>query len=141
MRTLLIVCLLLFSAATSAQQMRSEGVQDVVLACVLAVQPVQVQARRTNTGQSLGRQAGYQIAREAAAGDYFLGQLGATIGQSIGRGVQDKISHRGVEILILDRNGRTLSVIQRGNTSVRPGDVVAIVGRGQQARVVPVGDR
>jgi len=141
MRALILAFLITIAPAAHAQRAQVQGSQQVVLARVLQIQPVQIEQRRTNTGSNLGRQVGSQISREAGGGNYGLNQIAGTIGQSIGQGVHNQIGSRGVEIFVRDERGRTHAIVQQGQTRIQPGDTVAIVGSGRNIRVVPMAQR
>lgn len=142
MRAALLSLFLLTCTPVMAQshgQVRNVGVQEVRVAQVLQITEVKL-ARRGGSyaGANIGSQVGYALGSSVGGGNYAISQITAQLGRSLGEGAEQGIHNRGVEILVRDVSGRVFSVIQPGRVEVRAGDTVALVGTGQNIRVVRV---
>jgi len=142
MRTALLSILLLASSPVMAQshgQVRNVGVQEVRVAQVLQITEVKLARRGVSyAGANIGSQVGYTLGNSVGGGNYAIGQISAQLGRSLGEGIEQGIHNRGVEILVRDVSGRVFSIVQPGRVEVRAGDTVALVGTGQNTRVVRV---
>lgn len=142
MRAALLSLFLLTCTPVMAQshgQVRNVGVQEVRVAQVLQITEVKL-ARRGGSyaGANIGSQVGYALGNSVGGGNYAISQITAQLGRSLGEGAEQGIHNRSVEILVRDVSGRVFSVIQPGRVEVRAGDTVALVGTGQNTRVVRV---
>lgn len=142
MRAALLSLFLLTCTPVMAQshgQVRNVGVQEVRVAQVLQITEVKL-ARRGGSyaGANIGSQVGYALGNSVGGGNYAISQITAQLGRSLGEGAEQGIHNRGVEILVRDVHGRVFSVIQPGHVRVSAGDTVALVGTGQNMRVVRI---
>lgn len=138
MRAYLLAVLLAVPGFALAQ-VKSLGVHEVQIAKVIQITPIKIDRRSsTYVGADIGSQVGYTIGDSLGGGRYGLSQLASQIGRTFGSSAEERMHSRGVEILVQDTQGRVFSVIQHGQVEVRAGDTVALVGYGQETRVVPV---
>ncbi|MBJ6984019.1 hypothetical protein [Luteimonas sp. MC1750] len=145
MRLLAISLFLLLSTPALAQNyghVQVRGAQELVLARVIQISPVRID-NRTNSyaGANIGSQVGYSLGNSMGNGNYGVNQITAQIGREIGQAMEERRHNRGVEIIVRDANGRAFAIVQEGNVAVAPGDLVALVGHGNQTRVVRLADR
>lgn len=142
MRAALLSLFLLACTPVMAQshgQVRNVGVQDVRVAQVLQITPVKLARRNTSyVGGNIGSQVGHTLGRAIGGGNYGINQITGQLGRSLGQGAERGMYNRGVDILVRDVSGRVFSVVQAGQVNVRAGDTVALIGSGQNMRVVRI---
>lgn len=138
MRAAILALAILFSTPALAQnygQVQARGAQQVNVAQVIQVSSVRLDVRN-NTG--VGSQVGYTLGNSIGSNNYNLRQITSQLGRSIGREMEARRTVRGVEILVRDTRGRVFSIVQEGHAAVQAGDTVALVGQGNQMRVIRI---
>lgn len=124
-------------SSRSYQANEARTAQQVRVAKVLMVREVRIQSKKTHTGTAVGAAVGYAI------GDQINDRRTARVvtsvlGGATGRAVQDKFYRRGLEIYVQEPDGRTWAIVQEADVSLKPGDLVALVGKRTKVRVVPL---
>jgi len=124
-------------SSRSYQSNEARVAQQVRVAKVLMVREVKIQAKKTHTGTVVGAAVGYAAADQI--NDRRTARVvSSVLGGATGRAVQGKFYRRGLEIYVQEPSGKTWAIVQEADVPVHAGDLVAIVGRSRNLRVVPL---